>query len=197
MSNQRIPEFPVDNLFIERRSLRSLSGESISQEDLMSLFEAAKWAPSSYNEQPWRFLYAHRDTPEWDMFFNFLVPVNQEWASRAGALVAIIARRNLKKNDQLNDVYAFDTGAAWENMVLQGDLKGFCVHGIGGFDRQKASRDLLIPEGFEILCMASVGKPSSDISVLSARWAGAEQVPTQRKSLSTFVAQGVFVKEIE
>lgn len=197
MAINRVPEFPVNKLFIERRSLRALSGEAITHEELMSLFEAAKWAPSSFDAQPWRFLYAHRDTPLWEMFFNLLNPSNQEWAVKAGVLMVIISRTKFKVFDSVNPSHALDAGAAWQNMALQGWMNGIIVHGIGGFDYVRARSALAIPAHFEILAMAAVGRPGNDAAHLNAKRQAQEETPTQRNPVSSFIAVGPFVESID
>ena len=91
MMAERKRAFPIDDIFIDRWSPRALSGEPISDDELFTLFEAARWAPSSYNNQPWRFVYAKRDTPHWKRLFGFLVHANQEWAKHAAALIVVIS----------------------------------------------------------------------------------------------------------
>ena len=91
-SDTRRADYPIDRLFLDRWSPRAMTGAAISQEDLLTLFEAARWAPSSYNNQPWRLLYAHRDSEHWPLFFDLLVEFNQEWAKNAGALVLFISK---------------------------------------------------------------------------------------------------------
>ena len=92
--NNRETEYPIDDIFLKRYSPRALSGEKISKEELMTLFEAARWAPSSYNSQPWRFIYVLRDTPDFEKFFSFIVPDNQVWSKNASALVVVISNNN-------------------------------------------------------------------------------------------------------
>src|SRR4029079_10173110 len=111
-------------LFLDRWSPRAMSGEEISEAALMVLFEAARWAPSSYNNQPWRILYARRDTEHWPRFFNLMVEFNQSWTSTAAALVVFISKTHFDFNGEPAVTHSFDTGAAWENLALQGSLKG-------------------------------------------------------------------------
>ncbi len=145
-SEKRIADHPIDSLFLDRWSPRAMTGEDISREELMTLFEAARWAPSSYNGQPWRMLYARRDTKHWPLFFDLLVELNQNWAKNAAALVLFISRTHFDFNDKPAPTHSFDTGSAWENLALQGWLKGFVVHGMQGFDYERAREELNIPE---------------------------------------------------
>ncbi len=112
-SEVRKPEQAVDRFFLDRWSPRALSGEPIADKELLGLFEAAKWAPPSYNGQPWRFLYARRDTVNWPFFFNLLVEFNQGWAEDAAVLVVMISRTTFENSNQPCITHAFDTGAAW------------------------------------------------------------------------------------
>jgi len=92
-----------------------MSGEPISEREMLTLFEAARWAPSTFNEQEWRFLYARRDTPQWPIFFGLLAEGNQKWCVRAALLSVIVAHKVFQRNGQPNPVHVFDTGAAYEN----------------------------------------------------------------------------------
>lgn len=136
-----------------------MSGETITDAELFTLLEAARWAPSSYNGQPWRIVYARRDTPHWPRLFALLVPFNQEWCVRASALLVFISRGTFEHNGKPNSTHAFDTGAAWENLALQGSLMGLVVHGMVGFDAARAAADLGVPEGFHVQAMAAIGRP--------------------------------------
>ena len=94
----RKPEYDVNPVFLNRWSPRAMSGEGISEEDLMSLFEAARWAPSANNNQPWRFVFARRDTPHWQPFLDLLVDLNRAWAFRAAALVVVVSKTTFDHN---------------------------------------------------------------------------------------------------
>jgi nitroreductase len=189
-SEVRRPEHAIDKLFLNRWSPRAMSGEPLSNEELMALFEAAKWAPSSYNGQPWRFLYAKRDTADWPLFLNLLVEFNQSWAKNAAVLVAIISRKNFEHNNKPSVTHAFDTGAAWGYLALEGSLRGLVVHGMEGFDYRRASRELQIPSGYEIHAMAAIGKPGrkQDLSPDLQK----KEAPSDRKQLATLVCEGKF-----
>lgn len=186
----RKAEHSVDPLFINRWSPRAMSGQAVTQEELNSLFEAMRWAPSSYNEQPWRILYAIKDTPDWNLFFNFLVPFNQEWAKNAGALLVVISKNNFAHNNSYSPTHSFDTGAALQNLALQGDLLGLVVHGMGGFDYQKAKEELHIPEGYTVEAMFAVGKPG-EINRLPESMQAIEK-PSDRKKIEQFATKGKF-----
>lgn len=179
----------VDELFLERWSPRAMSGQPISQEELMVLFEAARWAPSSYNEQPWRFIYAHRGTTEWNVMFDLLVPFNQEWCKN-GAVLVVICSKNLSDHGGLNITHSYDAGAAWQNLALEGHLKGLVIHGMGGFDREKARTILHVPDDFTIEAMCVIGR-SGDPKILPD-YMRKDEKPSGRKALHEIVCEGLF-----
>ena len=156
-SDIRKADHPIDKFFLDRWSPRAMSGEPISEQDLMILFEAARWAPSSFNNQPWRILYARRDTPHWQLFFDLLVDANKVWAKNASALLLFISKTTFDHDGSPSRTHSFDTGAAWENLALQGLLKGYVVHGMQGFDYERAKTALKVPEGFSVEAMIAVG----------------------------------------
>jgi nitroreductase len=98
--SERSPEYPIAELFVNRWSPRSMTGETVPHADLMALFEAARWAPSAYNNQPWRFLYAHRDSVHWPLFYDLLGEFNQTWCRNAGALVLLASKTTLDHNGE-------------------------------------------------------------------------------------------------
>ncbi len=190
MENVRKPQHNVDKIFVERWSPRAMSGEEMSDAELMSLFEAARWAPSSYNGQPWRFIYAKRHTPAWTKLYDFMVPFNQSWAKNAAVLVVILSRKTFEWNNEPARTHSFDTGAAWENLALQASLNGIVANGIQGFDYDRARRELNVPDGYAIEAMLSLGKPGriEDLPIeLQER-----EVPSDRKKVEEFVFEGTF-----
>src|SRR2546428_644101 len=135
--DHRKPDHPIDLLFIRRWSPRAMSGEPLSEQELMRLFEAARWAPSTYNEQEWRFLYARRNTPHWPVFMDLLMEANRVWCTRAAVLAVVLARKTFARNGKPNPVHVFDTGSAWQNLALQATAMGLVAHGMAGFDFDK------------------------------------------------------------
>ncbi len=187
---ERKPEHPIDKMFTDRWSSRAMSGEPVKEDELMPLFEAAKWAPSSYNDQPWRFVYALRNTQHWDRMFNLLVDFNQAWAKNAGALAVVASRKGFERNEKPNPNHSFDTGAAWENFALQGSLKGLVVHGMAGFDQEKARKELKIPENFSVEAMIAIGKPGKKEDLPEEMQK--KEILTGRKKLMETVFEGEF-----
>lgn len=189
-SEKRKSAHPVDKLFIDRWSPRAMTAKKIPQEDLMTLFEAARWAPSSYNNQPWRILYAHRETEQWTLFFDLLVDGNKAWAKNAGVLLLFISKTTFDRNGEQSITHSFDTGAAWGNLALQSFHLGYVAHGMEGFDYDRAKEVLKIPDGFRIEAMAAIGRPGPKESLpeeLQKR-----ESPTDRRDLSQTIFEGVY-----
>lgn len=177
-------------MIVERWSPRAMSGEPLDDATLKRLFEAARWAPSSFNGQPWRFLYAHRDTPAWPKFFDCLVEFNQQWCKNAAALICVVSRNNFEHNDKPNPCKTFDCGAAWQNLALQGCKLGLVVHGMAGFDKDKARQAFNVPDAFTVEAMIAVGRPG-EVSVLPEDLQSSEQ-PSTRKTVSEIAFEGGF-----
>jgi nitroreductase len=188
-SEARRSELQVDRLFVDRWSPRAMSGEPIDAGDLMLLFEAARWAPSSGNAQPWRMLYGRRETPHWPLFFDLLNERNRLWCVNAAALI-VFASRTVSDSGRPLPTHSYDTGAAWENFALQGTLRGYVVHGMAGFDYDRARVALEIPPEYRVEAMAAVGRPGR-IEDLEESFR-ARETPSQRKPLDAVVCEGVY-----
>lgn len=191
--NHRKVQFPVNKIFPTRWSPRALSGESITKEELFTLFEAARWAPSSRNEQPWRFVYARRDTDAWGKLFNLLGEFNQSWTKNAAALIVVVSKNNFDHNNKLSRTHSFDTGAAWQNLALQASLMGLVAHGMEGFEYDKAKKELHIPDDYTVEAMVAVGKPGKKDD-LPAALQEREQ-PSDRKPVPSFIFEGTFTEK--
>jgi nitroreductase len=167
-----------------------MSGEELSVEDLMALFEAARWAPSSYNNQPWRFIYAKRNTENWNKFINLLAEGNKIWAKDSAALVVLISLRNFEFNEKPSITHQLDAGAAWENLALEACFRGFVTHGMEGFDYQRARQELGIPENYDAMAMIAIGKRGSKEN-LPPKLRDME-FPNNRRPLNEIVMEGKF-----
>lgn len=189
IKNFRKPEHNIDELFLNRWSPRAMSGEEIDEATLFSLFEAAKWAPSSNNNQPWRFIYGRRNTKNWTTFFNLLAEGNQGWAKNAAVLIVVISKTTFD-NGKSARTHSYDAGAAWENFALQGSLMGLVVHGMQGFDYDKAKEVLRIPDGYKAEAMIAVGKKGKKETLPD--YLQEREVPSIRKNLSEIAMEGVF-----
>ena len=188
--NNRDVNHNVDPLFPNRWSPRAMSGEDLTEEELMTLFEAARWAPSSYNNQPWRFIYAKRNTAHWDTFFNLLVEGNQTWAKNASVLIVLISKNTFDHNGKPATTHTLDAGAAWENLALQGTIRKLVVHGMQGFDYDKARDALKIPEEYTVEMMIAVGKQGHKETLPEPMQKG--ETPNDRKPISDIVMEGSF-----
>lgn len=188
--NHRKTDYGVHPLILGRWSPRSMSGEPINDKDLMSLLEAAHWAPSSFNAQPWRFIYAHRETSEWDLLFPLLVPFNQKWVCKAAALVLIVSRTRFEHNEKPSQTHSFDTGAAWGYLALQGYVKGLVVHGMQGFDYTKAKQVCKVPSDYQIEAMVAIGKRGKKEDLPQEMQK--KETPSTRKPLSEIIMRGTF-----
>lgn len=188
--DHRRPEHPIESLFFRRWSPRAMTGEPITEAEMLSLFEAARWAPSTYNEQEWRFLYARRDTPPWAVFFELLAEGNQAWCRQAALLCVVAAHKVFQRNGKPNPVHLFDSGSAFENLALQGTAMGLVVHGMQGFDFEKARQSLGVPQDFAIAAMFAVGRPG-DPDQLSPDHRKIE-VPSSRKPVPEIICEGRF-----
>ena len=186
----RQSQYDINPLLLHRWSPRAMSGEEISDTELMRLFEAARWAPSSYNGQPWRFIYAKRNSESWDKLFSLMVDFNKSWAKNAAVLVVVISRKNFEHDGKPSVTHQFDAGAAWENLALQGETQGLVTHGMQGFDYEKTRRDLSIPATFDVLAMIAIGKPAPK-EILPTDVQQREQA-SDRKPLSEIIMEGQF-----
>lgn len=192
--NSRSAEHSIDPLFLERWSPRAFTDEVISEAEIKALFEAARWAPSSYNSQPWRFVYARRGTAHWQTLLGLLNEFNQSWAKNAAALVVIVSKETMAVPGKTEEVpshsHSFDAGAAWANLALQAVRLGWQAHGMVGFDHQRALSELKVPAGYRVEAAVAIGKPGDKAQLpegLQAR-----EVPSQRNPISTTVFEGAF-----
>ena len=177
---------PIHDLLKRRWSPRAFADRLVEPDKLRSLFEAARWAPSSNNEQPWRFLVATKENKaDWDRLFNCLVEGNQKWAYRVPVLMLSVA--TLTFDDGSANRHAFhDTGMAVENLVIQAKALGLFVHQMAGFRIEQARVECKIPDGFEPVAMIAVGYPG-DPATLPDSLRERELKPRERNSISEFV----------
>ncbi len=155
---KRNPEYKVLDLIVNRWSARAMSGETISKIELMSLFEAARWAPSAFNNQPWRFIYVTRDSKNWPGALDLLKEGNKIWAQNGAVLILIFSYKYFDFNDKSSKTHSFDTGAAVENLALQAYFMDLVAHAMEGFDYDKARDFFKITEKYDIEAMLVVGR---------------------------------------
>ena len=156
--NPRVPEADVDPMFPDRWSPRSFLPDTIPDNQVKSLFEAARWTPSCNNEQPWLFIYA-TSKKDREKFILALVEQNRIWASKAPLLAFVISRKYFSKTGKPNRHAKFDTGAAWMSLALQARKTGLYAHAMAGFNREKAYEILDVPEDtYDILAAIAIGR---------------------------------------
>lgn len=189
-SSVRQADHLIDSQFLDRWSRRAMSGEEIASEELLSLLEAARWAPSANNLQPWRALFARRGTPEWPTFFGLLAEGNRAWVHNAAALVMFVSNSVNARTGRTSVTHSYDTGAAWAYFALQGHLKGYVVHGMSGFDYERARRELRIPESFRVEAMAAVGRPAPTETLPPALQA--REIPSARRPVGEWTCEGAW-----
>ena len=188
----RVADHPIDDIFIKRWSPRSFTGEPMNQATLLTIFEAARWAPSSYNSQPWRFIYAHRDTPAWATLFDLLVPGNQAWAANAAVLMVALSKTLMTaRGEEIpSHSHSLDTGAAWQSIALQATMLGWHAHGMVGLDMKRAIPALGVPNGYHVECAIALGRRRDGASLSDQ--ARAMEKPSARHPVETFAFEGQF-----
>ncbi len=185
-------QYPIHDLLRRRWSPRAYSERPVEREKLQSLFEAARWAPSSNNEQPWRFIVGTKDDPSTrDRLFHCLKEGNKKWTLRAPVLMLSVARLNFEDEETPNRHAWHDTGMAVFSLAIQAMALGLIVHQMAGFDVEKARADLGIPPGFEPVAMIAVGYPG-DPAELPDYLRERELKPRERKPVTEFVAAGMW-----
>jgi nitroreductase len=170
-----------------RWSPRSFSGRDVAPADLARVFEAARWAASSYNEQPWRFLVGTRNSSTYKKIFESLMPFNQGWAGAAPVLILGVTRTRFSHNNAPNRVALYDLGAASSYLTLQAAELGLATHQMAGFDDAVARRALEIPEDFAIGAVIALGYQGEPSALTNEQMVAQEIAPRQRKPLKDFV----------
>ncbi len=183
-------QYPIHDLLRDRWSPRAFSDRPVDAGTLRTLLEAARWAPSSYNEQPWTFILATKEDPAaYDRLLSCLVEVNAEWAQRAPVLMLSVAKLTFGRNGKVNRHAFHDLGLAVENLIIQATALGLVAHQMAGFDVEKARELFNVPQGHEPCAMIAVGylgDPESLPEELRAR----EGAARSRKPLREFVFTG-------
>jgi nitroreductase len=176
--------------FRSRWSPRALAGTPLAEQEVLTLLEAARWAPSCFNAQPWRFAWVLRGAAGWDALFAALIEGNRTWAARAGALIAIASRSTFEQNGQPHPTHAFDAGAAWMSLALQARHQGLVAHGMRGFDVTAARTALALPEGYDLWAIVAVGHPGHREDLPEAYQA--RETPSPRLPLDAIAFAGGF-----
>lgn len=193
IKSTRISDHPIHAQFLGRFSPRGFTDKTVTEAELMSLLEAARWAPSGSNNQPWRFAYGLRGEDAFSKIAEALVPFNRSWAEKAAALVVVASRSTVSKDgaELPNGSHAFDAGTAWGYLALQAYHAGLVAHAMAGFDAEVLAKNLNLPEGYVLHAVVAVGE-HGDVEklpeVLQAR-----ELPNDRLPLSQTVGHGKFV----
>lgn len=188
-ANPRVAAHEVDAIFTDRWSPRAFQEKGLTDDQIATLFEAVRWSPSCYNDQPWHFRYA-RSQVDRELFAEALVEKNRLWATRAPLLIYAIARRHFGGSSKPNRHGGFDTGAAWMALALQARRLGLYAHAMAGFDVKKAHEILNISEEtHEVMAAIAVGYRGS-ASLLNAEMAAMEE-PNSRKAFNEVAGEGI------
>ncbi|WP_042222606.1 nitroreductase family protein [Oceanobacillus manasiensis] len=185
----RKASYAIDPIYINRWSPRAFSAQKVSNDVLNSLFEAARWAPSAANVQPWRFVFASSEEDK-KTFLSFINEGNVAWCKNAPVLIAVISKVEEERFGGNNPAHAFDTGTAWGFLALEAARKGLVTHAMGGFNKEKAKEALSVPDGYQLHAIVAVGY-QGEKSSLDAAYQERE-VPSPRNEVETFVSEGIF-----
>ena len=187
-------EYPIQDLLARRWSPRAFANRSVETEKIGSLFEAARWAPSCYNAQPWRFIVATKDDPEqFEQLLSCLVEFNQSWARQAPVLVLTSARSSFELDNKPNAHAWHDVGLATQNLITQAQAFDLYTHAMAGFDSEKARKLFRIPAEYEPVTVLAIGYLGDALS-LPEDLCKQEELPRERKPLTDLVFAGKWGK---
>ncbi len=183
-------KYPINDMIRQRWSPLAFSNRLVEQELLCSVLEAARWAASSYNEQPWSFIIATKDNEaEFERLLSCLAEGNQEWARNAPVLMLSVARLHFERNGVENRHAFHDVGAAAATLAIQAAALGLFIHQMAGFNVEKTRELFSIPAGYEPVAAIALGY-QGDAQTLSERLQQREVAPRNRKVLAKFVFTG-------
>jgi nitroreductase len=185
---------PIEPIFLQRWSPRAFDASAMPQADLMRMLEAARWAPSAYNIQPWRFVFALREHAHWAPWVALLDPFNAAWARHASALVFLVSDRLMPRRDdaprQSSPTHRFDAGAAWAQLSLQATALGYQAHAMAGIDADAVREVLAVQSNYQIEIGIAIGRAASP-EILPAELR-ARELPSDRLPLSSIAFAGRF-----
>lgn len=196
IANPRRADHPIAPMFLERWSPRAFTAEPISEAELLTMLEAGRWAASSGNLQPWRFLYARRETPAFAVYLDLLTPTNQSWAKDASALVCLVSHttRTAASGEEVpSPTHAFDAGTASGYVTMQAHLMGWAAHGMAGFDRKRLIETLRVPEGYAAHACYAIGRRGDAAGLPEAL--RERETPSGRRPLAELAFEGGFSGE--
>ncbi|GAB4532988.1 MAG: nitroreductase family protein [Roseibium sp.] len=190
----RTPDHPVEDIFVSRWSPRAFDRSEMPEADLKTILEAARWAPSAFNVQPWRFVYARRGEAGWDDLVALLNPFNRDWAQHASALVYLFSDTEIDGRDgepnRANGNHVFDAGSAWSHAALQATALGYHAHGMAGILKDEINERLGVPERFQPLIAFAIGR-RGDVSALPEALRDRE-MPSSRMPLDEIAFSGAW-----
>ncbi len=192
--HERHSDLPIDPIFLQRWSPRAFDANTMPEEDLLTLIEAARWAPSAYNVQPWRFLYARHGDSHWEGYLELLDPFNAGWAKQASALIFLLSDSLMFAEEPEKTKPArtnsFDSGAAWAQLALQATRMGYQAHAMAGLDYVRTRERLQVPDRYRIEVAIAVGR-RADAAQLPADLRDRE-APSPRRPISELAFPGGF-----
>ncbi|MEM9231367.1 MAG: nitroreductase family protein [Pseudomonadota bacterium] len=199
MNVTRTPNHPIEPLFLARWSPRAFDRSPMPAEDLLTILEAGRWAPSAFNIQPWLFLFALRDDAHWAEFLSVLDPFNQQWAGEASALVFLLSDRvvpgDANRPEATSNYNSFDAGAAWMQIALQSTSLGYVSHAMAGLDFDKGRSALNVPDRFRLEIGIAVGQqrdPANLPDELRQR-----ETPSDRLPLNRIAVRGPYTGQVD
>lgn len=193
MSKEAQTEFKIHNLLTKRWSPRAFEDRDVEKDKILRMMEAARWSPSSSNQQPWSFIIGEKGKESYDKIFNCLIEFNQQWAKFAPLLILSVGQHNMISKENENRYFKYDVGQAVAHMTFQATQDGLYVHQMAGFDKKKARMAFGIPEDYDALSVIAVGYIGRP-EILHPRMQKSEIATRERKSLKEFVFTGKFGK---
>jgi nitroreductase len=184
----RTTDTKLHPIFLDRWSPRAFDESAMPLEDLATILEAARYAPSAMNHQPWRLLYSVRGDENWERFLGPLMPGNRAWAEKASALIYILSDKFVGERPSRS--HSFDAGAAWAMLAVQATMLGYASHAMGGVDAQAAIAELGVPESFQFECAIALGRRGDPETLPEAM--RAREAPSARKAREEIAYPGNF-----
>lgn len=182
MQNPTNSHYPISSLIKQRWSPRAYGGKPVELEKLQSILEAARWAPSAFNEQPWRFIIGQKGNSTYDSILGTLVDWNIQWAGKAPLLILSLSKKTFTNNGKQNVTFKYDLGQAVGFMILEAVNQGLYAHQMSGFDAKKATDIFNVPDDFQVVSVIAIGY-SGDIDELPSDMAEMETKPRERMEL--------------
>ncbi len=193
MKKPAVTQLEIHPIIKNRWSPRAFRKKKVEPAKLKRIFEAARWAPSSFNEQPWRFILGIKGDSSWDKLFECMVKFNQDWAGRAPLLLLALGKKTTSKGAP-NKVYQYDVGQSMAYITFQAEAEGLVVHQMGGFSREKAGELFSVPEDYVPLTMMAIGYQDNPES-LDRDFQEKEKAPRSRNPVGELLFSDTFGKE--